>query len=361
MANRLTPDLISAETRLPGRLFRWVGCISLMVLWAIPLSAQARIETLNWFHPSPAEVEGFRVHYGTSSGHYQTVVDVGFALSYDLSVPDEATIYVALTAYSGRVESALSNEVVRPGEIGTSAGSWSDDFETSATGSFIPDWFDTDTSNSFAESDALFDIAELGGDRVLRTQSTLMDIHSHYIGGEAWSNYEVRARVRVTSPMAQIGITSHCQYPFEDAYYSLSTDGQTGELELSGHPEPWPSQEIACSSQTTGVVAQTDTWYWLALEVVVGNLRTDLRGKVWREDQAEPVAWQAHCWHQDPSLPAVGTVGVWSAGAGAKYWDDVQVSFVPSPGPGLQMLTALVVLGFESRRRRGATGTTRAA
>jgi len=351
MAKCLTRHRTSAEIPLPPRLLGWAGCALLLALSALPVAAQARIETLHWTHPSPADVEGFRVHYGTTSRGYDTVVDIGSTYSYDLAVPDGRAIYVALSAYAGGLESALSNELVLTDD-GSAGSTWSDDFEASALGSFVPDWLDTDSGNRFDERDTLFGIAELGGNRVLRTRSTLGDIHSHHIGSESWSSYEVRARVRVTSAAVRIGITSHSQYPFEDAYYSLSTDEETGELALAGHPEPWPPSGVACSSPTTGVVAEANRWYRVALRVAVGDIRTDLHGKVWQDDGPEPAAWQAHCWHHDASLPSAGGVGVWSSGAGTKYWDDLEVSFVPAPTPGPRLFGAVAALGLVARKRR---------
>jgi hypothetical protein len=80
--------------------------------------ASARTETLRWTHNNPSNVAGFVVHYGLSSGNYTTVIDAPPLQSdaqgiftFDIDVPDDATIYVAVTAYDdiGQV-SAYSNE-----------------------------------------------------------------------------------------------------------------------------------------------------------------------------------------------------------------------------------------------------------
>ena len=91
----------------------------LSVLCAANL-AQARTETLVWEYSAPAEIAGFEVLYGTSSGNYNQVISVGMlpisggAYTYDLSVADDATVYLAVRAYAadGR-SSASSNERVR--------------------------------------------------------------------------------------------------------------------------------------------------------------------------------------------------------------------------------------------------------
>jgi hypothetical protein len=80
--------------------------------------ANARTETLRWTHNNPSNVAGFVIHYGLSSGNYTTVIDAPSLQSdaqgiftFDIDAPDDATIYVAVTAYDdvGQV-SAYSNE-----------------------------------------------------------------------------------------------------------------------------------------------------------------------------------------------------------------------------------------------------------
>jgi len=80
-----------------------------------------RTETLRWMHDDPSEVAGFVIHYGLTSGDYTTVFDVpplqADALgnfSFDIDVPEDATVYVALTAYDyAGQESGYSNEGTR--------------------------------------------------------------------------------------------------------------------------------------------------------------------------------------------------------------------------------------------------------
>jgi hypothetical protein len=80
--------------------------------------ASARTETLRWTHNNPSNVAGFVIHYGLSSGNYTTVIDAPSLQSdaqgiftFDIDAPDDATIYVAVTAYDdvGQV-SAYPNE-----------------------------------------------------------------------------------------------------------------------------------------------------------------------------------------------------------------------------------------------------------
>ena len=84
-------------------------------------TAQARTETFRWLDPNPlpSPVVAFRIHLGSSSGNYTTVLDVGLptpdgsgVYSASTDVPDAAVVYVAMTAVAD-LESGFSNEQVR--------------------------------------------------------------------------------------------------------------------------------------------------------------------------------------------------------------------------------------------------------
>ncbi|MBW2295249.1 MAG: hypothetical protein JRG94_23515 [Deltaproteobacteria bacterium] len=84
-------------------------------------SAQARMETLRWSH-STTDVAGFRVYTNTNSGTSGSALVEDILLAeaaqspdgnffQSISVADDATVYVTLTAYSDQnVESFRSNE-----------------------------------------------------------------------------------------------------------------------------------------------------------------------------------------------------------------------------------------------------------
>ena len=50
-----------------------------------------------------------------------------------------------------------------------------------------------------------------------------------------------------------------------------------------------------------------------------------MRAKVWRGLRGEPRKWQSQCVDDSPSRLMQGAPGVWSAGPGAKHWDDLRV------------------------------------
>jgi hypothetical protein len=94
--------------------------------------ASARTETLRWTHITPSDVAGFTIYLGSSSTNYTTVIDVPplqpdarSIFSFDIDIPDDATIYVSVTAYDYvGAESGYSNEGIRsPGSSTTDPAS----------------------------------------------------------------------------------------------------------------------------------------------------------------------------------------------------------------------------------------------
>jgi len=79
--------------------------------------AGARIETLRWQHPDAQTVDGFRVYTRSVDGGYgdplfdgKPLADSAGVFAFALNVADDATVVVAVTAYTGSVESVRSNE-----------------------------------------------------------------------------------------------------------------------------------------------------------------------------------------------------------------------------------------------------------
>jgi len=113
------------------------GLLSALLAVALLLMAStvasARTEILRWAHSNPSNVAGFVIYYGLSSANYTTVIDVPplqpdaqGIFTFDIGVPDEATIYVAVKAHDDAgQESGYSNELMRcpgscvPGQPGT--------------------------------------------------------------------------------------------------------------------------------------------------------------------------------------------------------------------------------------------------
>lgn len=92
------------------------GCIfALLLFWAVvvagPTDARAAQYTLTWDESSENEVTGYKVHYGTSSGNYDQVVDVGDVTEKVITNLTGNTVYFfSVTSYSAGEESGYSFE-----------------------------------------------------------------------------------------------------------------------------------------------------------------------------------------------------------------------------------------------------------
>lgn len=100
-----------------SRRFKFLHLIFLVILapssLLVPNAHPAQV-TLAWdANPDPS-VTGYKVHYGTSSGIYQEVIDTGNVTSWTIpNLSDGIPLYFAVTDYtSSGTESGYSNEVV---------------------------------------------------------------------------------------------------------------------------------------------------------------------------------------------------------------------------------------------------------
>ena len=282
---------------------------------------------LQWTHADAVNVDGFHVHYGSSSGSYTTTVDVGLptpaagVYSYTLSLPAVPNVYVAATAYgAGFLTSPYSNEVVFAGASVPGVESWSENFEGFSVGTAITNWFDTAAASSMTEDDSLFGVADVSGNKVLTSDSTDSNIHSHYVGtgASAWSAYEVRGRMYRSNTSGGVGVTAYSNFPTSDIYYRLRTFNGAA-WELNHHPLN------ACAVSSTGVIPQSSTWYRYKLRVTPISGANQVQAKIWIDGAAEPTSWQASCNDTRGSRPTSGTVGVYHSGPGTSYWDDFEV------------------------------------
>lgn len=347
-------------------IVRWVhGALAACAVVALASDAHARTETLRWIHPAPSSVAGFRIHVGSSPGGYGSTIDarlptpVDGVYSHSIVVADLATVYVAVSAYaSNGTPSPYSNErtLLPPGGTpppppppppppdpteGTPL--YLGDFEGFTAGSNPSGWYDTAAQNGLTRSESLFSVTRLGGSKgiaannVLQTISTDANVHSHYVtaGSGDWSGYAYRGRMRIEHADGGVGVTSHSQYPNADAYYGIRRYKGDKDFHLLVHPG---GSEISCASKTTRVVPEPKVWYEFHLVVFPADDRTIVRARVWSEVEPEPPNWQIDCEDTRPGRLVSGAFGVWSQGAGAKYWDDLEVvelgdSLVLEPPP----------------------------
>lgn len=84
--------------------------IAALVVLVVP--ARADVITLAWDPNPPAGLAGYRIGYGTTSGAYTTIVDVGNVTTTALTLSNGVQYYLAVLAYSTTGEvSPYSNEL----------------------------------------------------------------------------------------------------------------------------------------------------------------------------------------------------------------------------------------------------------
>ncbi len=102
---------------LTKRLFKFLHSIFLVAPILFSLTASngypAQV-TLAWDASTDPKIVGYKIHYGNSSGSYQTVIDVGNIATYTISnLLDGTPYYFVATDYNtSGIESGYSNEVV---------------------------------------------------------------------------------------------------------------------------------------------------------------------------------------------------------------------------------------------------------
>jgi hypothetical protein len=86
---------------------------TLLVLCLMTVSAHARSLALAWEPNSEEDVVGYKLHYGTESGNYTAVLNLGTELACSLhDLPENTTYYFAVTAYNSfGIESDFSEEL----------------------------------------------------------------------------------------------------------------------------------------------------------------------------------------------------------------------------------------------------------
>jgi hypothetical protein len=84
-----------------------------------PPAPQVNTATLTWDAPTTnadgtplTDLAGYKIYYGTTSGNYTEVMDVGNVITYKVEGLQPGTYYFAVTAYDNlRNESGYLNEV----------------------------------------------------------------------------------------------------------------------------------------------------------------------------------------------------------------------------------------------------------
>jgi hypothetical protein len=221
----------------------------------------------------------------------------------------------------------------------------SEDFSAQGPNQILDgNWFSTGSNNSDGEVPALFQTADQDGNIVFGTQSPLANIHSHYRAAAAleWKNYSYSGRLFIGDENGRfdgIGVTFLSRYTDPIAldlnqnqhnqYYRLRRFRGIETFHIAPHPHDVRTVDIA--GRDTGVNPKANTWYRFLIEVNDTGSRTQIRAKVWEDGTPEPAEFQAITFDdsnvRNPNQRRLtaGTVGLWAARDGQKYFDDLQV------------------------------------
>ncbi len=184
-------------------------------------------------------------------------------------------------------------------------------------------WLDTGAGNSMAAADD-FKVFLVDGNDALGTLSTDVNIHSHVglAGSDAWTDYTFTGRLRIEDADGGVGVTFLSDYTNSDHYYRLRRYAGFPTLHLSTHGTSFTGM----GKTDTEIVPEPGIWYRFRIEVATAGGATELKARVWEDGTPEPVFWQAQVTDGSATRRSAGTIGVWSMGPGAKYWDDLDVA-----------------------------------
>lgn len=291
------------------------------------------------FTPSnDSRVAGHKIYYGKSTS-FSNVEDVKDATTYlTPDLQEGTTYYFAAKAYdkygnqsafSETISYKIPNQIQEPDDNESENTTnnfleYTEDFENYAVNDNPADWFDTKANNSMTEDNRLFKIFNINSNNVFGTSSTLTNIHSHHIKSyiENLSSVEYSGRMMITDPNGGIGVTFLSHYPFTDTYYRLRRNKWSSSFHLAPHPH---ATARVFGTTDSRVKPKANQWYRFRIEIRDTGVQTEILAKVWPENASEPTHWQIEAYDDTQNRLISGTFGVWSGGAGKKYWDDLEI------------------------------------
>jgi hypothetical protein len=340
--------------------------LGLLFLAMLPFAAgvaSARTEVMRWTHAAPENLVRFEALVRTSSQNYGAPTSLGLPQAdaqgiYEASivVADDADVFLVVRAVDNSAQvSPPSNQRFRAAPTSSGGGGTTVEppivteppiISSLENGTEIPpnpdaiarfdfdsgtatNWLDTGAHSSMVEDDTLFSVVSVGGNSALTTQSGSPNIHSHFVGNPSnLQNLTLTGRMAIETTSGDVGVTAYSQYPTADTYYRLRTNVDTASFELAGHPH---SSSSCSGTIDTGVVAKAGVWYQFELVIANAGSANRIAATVWQQGSPRPSSPQVECFDSASNRPLAGTIGVWSAGSSAKYWDDLEIVAVSGP------------------------------
>ena len=183
-------------------------------------------------------------------------------------------------------------------------------------------WIDTGPKNSLESVDGLFQVEESDTRTTRKTESTEVNVHSHYLeaGSSNWMAYRFGGCLMATDGASGVGVTFLSKYPDRDAYYRLRAYNG-GDFHISPH-----GTKITSGDSRSGVQLQPGRWYDFLVEVDASSSSTRILAMVWPQGSPRPSYWQIDCSDSSSTRHTSGGIGLWSMSAGTKFWSDLTVN-----------------------------------
>jgi len=201
-----------------------------------------------------------------------------------------------------------------------------ENFDSYSAGQDPLNWRDTQANNSNVEDNSLFKTYDLDGRMVFGTVSQAVNIHTHYVGGDArnWKNYIFTGCLLIGNPsFGSIGVTVLSQYfsgqSSFNKYYKLINSPVRGFEILNASNAPLVGTYIS------HLIPLANTWYRFLIVVEDTGSRTNVKAKIWPESGTEPSNYQINAYDASLTRQKTGTVGFLATNSGSKYFKDLSV------------------------------------
>lgn len=187
------------------------------------------------------------------------------------------------------------------------------------------EWRSTGANNDLVRNESLFSFAGRAGNKILRTDNTETNIHSHYVGNRSSSikNYMYTGRMRLLDANGGVGVTFYSKYLNSDTYYRLRRYAGEPTFHIAPH-----GTEITSGTVDTGVNPVAGVWYNFKILVRTTRAGTRIRAKVWAKGTREPRGYPVDATDASVTRIRTGRPGVWAMADGRKEWVNLAVQLV---------------------------------
>lgn len=182
---------------------------------------------------------------------------------------------------------------------------WTEDFESMAVSDVPPQWIGARGKFNVAEKDGAKVLIQPLRERGLQRAET-------FFGGD-FSNYTLEVDVmgsRDKRRVTDIGLIN--------AGYTMNLLGGHQRLEIFS----WAAEKRM--SKTIDFAWEMDVWYRAKLRVDLDSGKAQIRGKVWKRDDAEPETWTITL--EDPLPVGSGSPGLTGYAPANIYYDNIKVT-----------------------------------